>query len=190
MIQAAADRQLQRYESMARAPRSAPQVRSAAEQIAIRIKEASQNLLGLRLDPDAEAFEAPVDIEEETFFQNGVRAMNAHKFDEATQCFKRARACNPGSARNMAHLGWAIFNRTSLDENRRVEQAGELLSLAATMEPGAPSPQWLLAAVDAASGRHDRAHTRLIRLLKRHPNHEEARALMGQVMKTLRSRGN
>ena len=122
---------------------------------------------------------APSDqsIEDMAYYE-GSKAFSAGDHKRAVQCFRKARDERIDSVRNMAWLGWAVFHDKEKPEEERNEEALDLLHLASSFDPGHRQGQFFLAFVELKTEQAEQAVKRLRVLLKRYPDHAEAKNLL------------
>jgi cytochrome c-type biogenesis protein CcmH/NrfG len=176
----AGERMLSRYQQLL--SHSDAGIRELAGQVLERVQWAIANATLAapieRLDR-LESFEAPG--EDEGPFQAGFQQAEAACWAAADQAFSKARALSPGSARNLAWLGWARLQNPQVPLEKREEEGMEYLRLAEQFDPENVESRWFLATVYAKRGETDAAIRRLSRVLILQPHHAEAAALLKKL---------
>ena len=137
-----------------------------------------------------EIMEAPDEVPEETAFSFGepesVQSTSSGREEEAfaagkvalakgdaanaARAFRVARDERLDSARNLAWLGWAIYQDTKRPKETRVQEALAELQLADSFDSTDPDVQYFLAQVEAAAGMARSALARVRRQNRRKPD--------------------
>ena len=107
---------------------------------------------------------------EEEAFAAGKVALAKGDATTAVRCFRAARDERLDSARNLAWLGWAIYQDTSRDEEARVQEALAELQLADSFDSTDVDVQYFLAQVEVAAGLARSALARVRRQNRRRPD--------------------
>ncbi|GEM_PF-2214323 len=107
---------------------------------------------------------------EEEAFSSGKVALAKGDAATAVRCFAVARDERLDSARNLAWLGWALFQDTSRPLDKRTEAALTELQLADSFDDHDPDVQYFLAQVEAQAGLARSALARVRRQNRRKPD--------------------
>lgn len=178
-IERAAARMLSRYADLARHPDA--EVSALARRVLRRVEEA-QKQLGERIQvPEEYSEEVGPD---EAHFLQGKAAAAKQAWHLAEQHFSRARDLVPGSARNIAWLGWAHYRNPRSESGDPEETAMTLLRLAEQLDAKLVDPTWFLCLILHEQGDDEAAQRRLARVLKLQPDHAEALALSRRLRST------
>jgi CheY-like chemotaxis protein/tetratricopeptide (TPR) repeat protein len=188
-VRATWDRLKERYSALKSDPDLPQALRHRAEVLLRLSKEATKRVLTNR-----EVLEALGAVEptpgstkesgpatqslEDLAYSEGQKAFSAGDHKRAVQCFRKAHDERIDSARNMAWLGWSVFHQPEKPEEERNEEALDLLRLASSFDPTHRQGQFFLAYVELKTGQATQAIKRLQVLLKRYPDHTEAKKLM------------
>lgn len=119
-------------------------------------------------------------------FERGVAAASAGDWPQALRCFALARKASDEPA-NLAWFGWAMYNDPSRPAESRRQKGRDHMELAESMSATRPDASFLLARADVFEGDLVRAWNRLDKLTEAFPEHAEARQLLVQVQKDIRS---
>ena len=118
----------------------------------------------------------------------GQRLAQAGQWNAASRCFALARK-QAENARNVAWLGWALYNDTSRTGPRWRERGLELLALAESMGGFATEVQLLRARAELAEADYLRAWNRLERLSTLDPANVTVRSLLDQARSRIKQQG-
>ncbi|MCP4805512.1 MAG: hypothetical protein GY913_14190 [Proteobacteria bacterium] len=177
VIQAALDRQRDRYARLETEPALDDAGRALVAIILESVEAAGAQLLQVEEAPPEHVW--PDDARRETFFQNGKLALESRCFSRAVQWFEAAREAAPQPGRELAWLGWAVFLDT--EREGRMTEARDLLEMADMLGTDSVDVQYFLPVVEAKSGRPRRAKARLERLLTQVPDHVDARRVLDRL---------
>ena len=183
VVQRACDRMLGRYSKLARDERLPEEAHALAARIHERVSDAVVRLRQGRGTSFQAARPGSADP-----FTAGMGFVEQGDWTRAVKCFNMARHQDPHSGRNVAWLGWAVFNDPTLPTLKRRKKARELLDLAETLDVSDPSTGKLLARLDYAEGDLVRAWNRLDALVTRDPDDRDARELLVRVQKDIKQR--
>jgi tetratricopeptide (TPR) repeat protein len=171
-IERAATRMLSRYAELVRHPDA--DVSALARRVLRRVEEAQKQLRDRIPEPEELSEEVGPD---EAHFLQGKAALAKQAWALAEQHFSRARDLVPGSARNIAWLGWAHFQNPQAESADQEETSMTLLRLAEQLDPKLVDPTWFLCQILHHQGDEEATQRRLARVLKLQPDHAEALAL-------------
>ena len=169
----------------------AREIASRVEEAAQRIQDRAERMAARPPPPPDPILEAdehaadPATYADQLFLQ-GQAALASGDAISAIRALREARNEQLDSARNMAWLGWALYQETSRPLPERRKAALELLELADQFDPEYTDGQFFLAAVEAEARMYQRAAARLRRVLRARPEHMLARRLYDEVMAALK----
>lgn len=170
LVQRASARMLSRYEPLCSSP--FPELAVVAQQHAERIRYAVETI---RADGSA------LGPSEVSLIQAGRALLVREDYAGAERRFSAARALAPGSARALAHLGYARAMNPSLDAKTRADEGLALLELALSFDPASTDALYFLASRAAAAGDPAAADRHLHALFQLQPEHPEGMALAPKV---------
>jgi hypothetical protein len=174
-VATACRRMARRYRRLANEDALEPEARQLASQIHARIVEAVKRVRkGAVRSVSGDPFDA------------GQTAISAGDWSRALKCFALARKASEDPA-NLAWFGWAMYNDPSRPAESRRRKGRDHMELAESMSATRPDASFLLARADVFEGDLVRAWTRLDKLTEAFPEHTEARQLLVQVQKDIRS---
>ncbi len=199
-IETARQRMADRYAQIANRDGYSDDIHDMARAIARKVDEAAAQL-SKRVNRALEAAAAPVEPLDEDpdeyaanpedfvdqLFLKGQAALAAGDVRTAIIHLRQARNEHLDSARNMAWLGWALYQDQDRPAADRRSQAMELLELADQFDPDFMDGQFFLAMVEHDGKLYKRAAARLRRLLKTKSDHLGARRLYERVQTALAS---
>ncbi len=171
-IERAASRMLGRYTDLVRHPDA--EVSALARRMLRRVEEAQKQLRDRVPEPEELSEEVGPD---EAHFLQGKAALAKQAWALAEQHFSKARDIMPGSARNIAWLGWAHYQNPRAESADQEETSMTLLRLAEQLDPKLVDPTWFLCQILYQQGDEEATQRRLARVLKLKPDHAEALAL-------------
>ena len=201
LVERARQRMADRYARISTDENYSDEIHNMAREIASRVEEAAQRIKDRSarmavhratppppMDPVPEPDEYAADpaTYADQLFLKGQAALASGDAVSAIRVLREARNEQLDSARNMAWLGWALYQETSRPLAERRKAAMELLELADQFDSEYPDGQFFLAAVEAEANMHKRASARLRRVLRARPEHMLARRLYDEVMAALK----
>ena len=178
-VERAAARMLSRYADLVRHPNA--EVSALARRMLRRVEEAQKQLSERIHVPEEYSEEVGPD---EAHFLQCKAAAAKQAWHMAEQHFSRARDLVPGSARNIAWLGWAHYRNPRSESGDPEETAMTLLRLAEQLDAKLVDPTWFLCLILHEQGDDEAAQRRLARVLKLQPDHAEALALSRRLRST------
>lgn len=164
-VRVAARRLRERYEAIAQERRDSDEIGRLCRALVAQIVDAE----GRALRRVSQISEAATMSDEERMFVAGKEAAQGGRWSLAVRAFRTVHKLRIDSPLYQAWLGWAIFNDTTRADSR-VDEALEFLELADSFQSDLAEGQLFLARVELHAGRYGKAHQRLERLAKLHPN--------------------
>jgi hypothetical protein len=179
-IQAQGNRMVRRFQKLANSSDTGEPARTLAKRMLSKVVDATE-----RAQSGKGRRAKATELSPANALDEGRTQLEQGDFATAAKCFAVARNHEPYNSTNVAWLGWAIFNDPSREGVARRERGRKLLDEAEGLG-GKGDAGFLQARADIIEGDLVRAWSRLEEVVKAHPQHAAACALLSQVKKDVK----